>query len=383
MIYNQIRNVILIIMRGVPMSGGLGIIALESFAESAKRIDKILCEWRGADSFLIECICPRFSSGEGKAVLKESVREKDIFILVDVCNNSIKYKFDGEYNRMSPDDHYADLKRVIGACNGKAKSITVVMPFLYESRQHRKVLRESLDCALMLRELELLGVDNLITFDAHDPRMQNVLPLNGIENISPTLQFTQALLTEYDDIEIDSEHLLIIAPDEGATERAVFLSSVYGVNLGMFYKRRDYSRVVDGMNPIIAHDFCGGDISGMDAIVIDDMIVSGKSMLDVCRQLKDRGAKRVFIFATFGLFSYGFKEFDEAYENGFFERIFTTNLIYQKEELLSKEYYYSVNMNRYIASAIDTLNRGKSMYKLVRPQDRIKEVIAEYKAKDV
>lgn len=365
------------------MSGGLGIIALESFAESAKRIDKILCEWRGSDSFLIDCICPRFSSGEGKAVLKESVREKDIFILVDVCNNSIKYKFDGEYNRMSPDDHYADLKRVIGACNGKAKSITVVMPFLYESRQHRKVLRESLDCALMLRELELLGVDNLITFDAHDPRMQNVLPLNGFENVSPTLQFTQALLTEYDDIEIDSDNLLIIAPDEGATERAVFLSSVYGVNLGMFYKRRDYSRVVDGMNPIIAHDFCGGDINGMDAIVIDDMIVSGKSMLDVCRQLKERGAKRVFIFATFGLFSYGFKEFDEAYEKGFFERIFTTNLIYQKEELLSKEYYYSVNMNRYIASAIDTLNRGKSMYKLVRPQDRIKEVIAEYKAKDV
>ena len=363
------------------MSEGLGIVALESYAESAKRINEILCKWRGADNFLIECTCPRFSSGEGKAILNQSVRKKDIFILVDVCNSSIKYKFDGQYNRMSPDDHYQDLKRVISACNGKANSITVVMPFLYESRQHRKVLRESLDCALMLREFEFIGVDNLITFDAHDPRMQNVLPLNGFENISPALQFTQCLLTQYEDIDFDPEHLIIIAPDEGATERAVFLSSVYGVNLGMFYKRRDYSHVVDGTNPIIAHDFCGGDISGMDAIVIDDMIVSGKSMLDVCKQLKERGAKRVFVFATFGLFSYGFKDFDEAYEKGYFEKIFTTNLIYQKKEMLDKEYYYSVNMNRYIASAIDTLSKGESMHGLVRPERRIKEVIAEYKGK--
>jgi len=360
------------------MNEKLGIIALESFAESAKRIDQILCEWRGESSFLIECSCPRFSSGEGKAIINESVRDRDIFILVDVTNSSIKYKFDGEYNRMSPDDHYQDLKRVICACNGKAASITVVMPFLYESRQHRKILRESLDCAMMLRELEAMGVHNLVTFDAHDPRMQNVVPLNGFENISPSLQFTQALLTEYEDIKIDPKNMIIIAPDEGATERAVFLSSVYGINLGMFYKRRDYSSIVDGSNPIVAHDFCGGNIEGMDAIVIDDMIVSGNSMLDVCAQLKERGVKRVFVFATFGLFSKGFSEFDKAYEKGYFEKIFTTNLIHQKKEMLEKEYYYSVNMNRYVALAIDTISKGESMHELSRPQLKIKEMIEKY-----
>ena len=357
----------------------LGIISLESYIDKAKRINQILCGWRHQDNFLIDVQCPRFASGEAKAVIKQSVRNKDIYIIVDVCNNSLKYKMDGELNRMSPDDHYQDLKRVIAACNGKAKRITVIMPFLYESRQHRKTARESLDCAVMLNELQFLGVDNIVTFDAHDPRMQNVLPLNGIENISPALQFTQALLTEYEDIKIDPEHLMFIAPDEGATERVVFFASVFGVNIGMFYKRRDYANIVDGTNPIIAHDFCGGDLQGLDAIVVDDMIASGGSIIDVCKQIKDRGAKRIFIFATFGLFSSGFDKLDKAYEEGLFDRIFTTNLIYQKPELLEKKYYYGVNMNQYMAAIIDTLNHHSSMQALTKPAARIRETIRNYK----
>ncbi|MBQ6441796.1 MAG: ribose-phosphate pyrophosphokinase [Lachnospiraceae bacterium] len=358
----------------------LGIISLESYREKASRIDQILCDWRGEDSFLIDVQCPRFASGEAKCMIKQSVRDKDLFLLVDVCNNSLKYKMDGEYNRMSPDDHYQDLKRVIAACSGKARRITVVMPFLYEGRQHRKTARESLDCAMMLKELEFLGVDNIVTFDAHDPRMQNVLPLCGMEIISPALQFTQALLTEYEDISISSDRLMFIAPDEGATERVVFFASVFGVNIGMFYKRRDYANIIDGTNPIVAHDFCGGSLKGMDAIVVDDMIASGGSIIDVCRQIKDRGAKRVFIFSTFGLFSNGFEKLDRAYEEKLFDRIFTTNLVYQKPELLKKEYYLGVNMNRYIAAIIDTLNRNGSMQSLIKPEKRIRETIAGYHA---
>jgi ribose-phosphate pyrophosphokinase len=361
------------------MDRTLGIITLESFEKRAKRINEILCEWRGEENFLIKASCPRFSSGEAKAVLEESVRDKDIYILVDVCNNSLKYKMDGEMNRMSPDDHYQDLKRVIAACNGKAARINVIMPFLYESRQHRKTARESLDCAVMLKEMEFLGVDSIVTFDAHDPRMQNVLPLKGIENVSPALQFTQGLLTEYEDIKIDPEHLMFIAPDEGATERVVFLASVFGVNIGMFYKRRDYSTIVDGTNPIVAHDFCGGSLDGMDAIVVDDMIASGGSIIDVCKQIKERGAGRVFIFSTFGLFTSGFAKLDKAYEEGLFDRIFTTNLVYQKPELLEKEYYYSINMNRYIAAIIDNLNRNNAMYDLIKPEKRIRKTIENYK----
>ncbi len=281
---------------------------------------------------------------------------------------------------MSPDDHYQDLKRVIAACNGRAKRITVVMPFLYESRQHRKTDRESLDCAVMLKELEYYGVDNIVTFDAHDPRMQNVLPLSGIENISPALQFTQSFLTEYEDIIIDSEHLMFIAPDEGATERVVFFASVFGVYIGMFYKRRDYSNIVGGTNPIIAHDFCGGNLNGMDAIIVDDMIASGGSMIDVCKQIKERGAKRIFIFATFGLFSNGFEKLDKAYESGLFNRIFVTNLVYQKPELLERKYCIVVNMNRYMAAIIDTLNRNESMKKLIKPEDRMRKTIQTYKS---
>ncbi len=361
------------------MQDRLGIIALESAATIGKRVNEVLMEWRKDGSFLIPCECPRFGSGEGKGIIKESVRNKDIYIIVDILNNSLTYKMDGEPNRMSPDDNYMDLKRVIAACNGKASRINVIMPFLYEGRQHRKTTRESLDCAVMLRELENMGVHEVITFDAHDPRMQNTVPLHSLENISPALQFTQALLTEYEDIIIDSDHLMLIAPDEGATERVVFLASLYGVNIGMFYKRRDYTRIVEGCNPIIAHDFCGASVEGKDVIVIDDMISSGGSILDVGRQLKSMGAGRVFVFSTFGLFTNGFEKFDKAYEEGAFDRIFTTNLIYQKPELLEKEYYFSVTMNRYIAAIIDTLNKGDTMQDLTKPAARIKEMVNRYK----
>lgn len=361
------------------MTNNLGIIALESSLTTGKRVDQIISGWRGQENFLIPCECPRFSSGEAKAIINKSVRDKDLYILVDVCNNSIKYKMDGELNRMSPDDHYQDLKRVISACSGRAGRINVVMPFLYESRQHRRTMRESLDCAMMLREIEAMGVHSLITFDAHDPRIHNVTPFRSFENVSPALQFVQAFLAEYEDLQLDDDHLMFIAPDEGATERSVFMASVFGVNLGMFYKRRDYTQIVDGTNPIVAHDFSGASVKGMDVVVVDDMIASGGSILDVASQLKDRGAKRIFFFATFGLFSSGLKKFDEAYEKGLFTRIFTTNLIYQKPELLQKEYYCSVNMNRYIAAIIDTMNKGESLQALVKPATRIKETIMKYK----
>lgn len=361
------------------MPGKLGIVALESAMRIGSRIDNILAEWREGEHFLIGCECPRFASGEAKGILKESIRERDLFILVDVCNSSLTYRMNGQPNRMSPDDHYQDLKRVIAATGGKAGRITVVMPFLYEGRQHRKTCRESLDCAVMLRELEDMGVHGIVTFDAHDPRMQNVVPLSSIENISPALQFTQALLTEYEDIRIDGDHLMFIAPDEGATERAVFLATIYGVNLGMFYKRRDYTRIVDGTNPIVSHDFCGSGVEGKDVIVVDDMIASGGSILDVSRQLKDRGAARVFLFATFGLFSNGLEKIDRAYEAGEFDRIFTTNLVYQSPEILNRPYYFSVNMNRYIAAIIDTMNRGGSLEELMKPAGRIRGMIDLYK----
>lgn len=359
----------------------LGIIALESARNAGEKIDDILSGWRHGEHFLIPSSCPRFGSGEAKGLVKESVRDRDIYILVDVCNPSVTYKMDGYINRMSPDDHFQDLKRVIAACNGKAGRITVIMPFLYESRQHRRTGRESLDCAMMLRELENMGVHDIITFDAHDPRVQNSIPFSGFEDVSPALQFTQALLTEYEDLKLDSEHMMFISPDEGATQRVVFMASIFGVNIGMFYKRRDYSRIVDGMNPIIAHDFCGESVKGKDVIVVDDMISSGGSMIDVARQLKDRGAARVFMFATFGLFTNGLEKFDEAYSAGIFDRVFTTNLVHQKPELLERSWYFSVGMNRYVAAIIDTLNKGESMSELIKPAERMKEMVELYKGK--
>lgn len=363
------------------MRSKLGIIALESARNAGERINEIFAEWRGGEHFLIPVECPRFGTGEGKGIIRESVRDRDLYILVDVCNPSVTYSMDGEPNRMSPDDHYQDLKRVIAAANGKAARITVVMPFLYESRQHRRTVRESLDCALMLRELESMGVHDIITFDAHDPRVQNSTPLSSFEDVSPALQFTESLLSEYDDLSIDSERLMFIAPDEGAMPRVVFMASIFGVNIGMFYKRRDYARIVNGMNPIVAHDFCGESVSGKDVVVIDDMIASGGSMIDVAEQLKGRGAGRVFIFSTFGLFTHGFERFDAAFANGIFDRIFTTDLIHQKPALREKPWYRSVSMSRYVAAIIDTLNKGESLHGLVRPATRMKEIIGAYKAR--
>ncbi len=360
------------------MPGKLSLIALESAARIGRRVDAILSDWRDGEHFLVSAECPRFSSGEGKCVLRDSVRDRDVYILVDVCNNALTYQMAGVPNRMSPDDHYQDLKRVIAACNGRAERITVIMPFLYEGRQHRKTLRESLDCAVMLRELENMGVHGILTFDAHDPRMQNVLPLMALDNVSPSLQFTQALLAEYEDLQPDSDHLMFIAPDEGATERVVFLATLFGVNIGMFYKRRDYTRIVNGSNPIVAHDFCGSSVAGKDVIVIDDMIASGGSILDTSRQLRDMGARRIFIFSTFGLFTSGLDKFDRAFEQGAFDRIFTTNLIYQSPELMTREWYLSVNMDRYIAALIDTLNRGESIQNLIRPAERIRHAVQTY-----
>ena len=354
------------------------LLVLPSAESIGRRVSAILTEWYGNGDYLVPLECPRFSSGEGKAVIRESVRDRDVYILVDVCNSSLTYRMDGMLNRMSPDDHYQDLKRVISACNGTAGRITVIMPFLYESRQHRRNLRESMDCALMLQELENMGVHSLITFDAHDPRMQNSIPLTCFENVSPALQFTQALLTEYEDLRLDAEHLMFIAPDEGATGRVVFFASLFGVNIGMFYKRRDFSTIVDGVNPIVAHDFCGQSVRGMDCIVIDDMIASGGSILDVARQLKERGAQRIFVFSTFGLFTSGLEKFDIAWRDGLFDRVFTTNLIYQKPELLEKPWYCTVNMGRYIAAIIDTLHRGDSLQELTKPASRIREMLSLY-----
>ena len=360
------------------MEERIALIALKSAEKIGARVDRILTGWRTDGPFSVPVDCPRFSSGEAKCVIGESVRDRDVYLFVDVCNPSVTYRMYGEDNRMSPDDHYQDLKRAIAACNGRARRITVIMPFLYEGRQHRKTGRESLDCALMLRELESMGMHSLITFDAHDPRIQNVVPLTGMENVSPALQFTQAFLTEYDDLGIDSGRLMFIAPDEGATERVVFLASLFGVNIGMFYKRRDYARIVNGTNPVIAHDFCGGSVAGKDVVVVDDMIASGGSMLDTAKQLKEMGAKRVFVFSTFGLFTDGLSKFDRAYADGWFDRLFTTNLVYQTPELLAREYYVSVTMDRYIAALIDTLSRGDSIQNLIRPAGRIREMLALY-----
>ena len=361
------------------MQGKIALIALPSAEKIGHRVNRILSEWRNGGDYLVPVECPRFSSGEAKCIIRESVRDRDVYIMVDVCNMSLTYRMFGETNRMSPDDHYQDLKRVIAACGGTAGRITVIMPFLYEGRQHRKTTRESLDCAVMLRELENMGVHSLLSFDVHDPRMQNVVPLMGMEDISPALQFTQAMLTEYEDLILDSSHLMFIAPDEGATGRVVFLASLFGVNIGMFYKRRDYTRIIDGTNPVIAHDFCGGSVEGKDVIVVDDMIASGGSILDTARQLKHMGAKRVFLFSTFGLFTSGLDKFDRAFASGDFDRIFTTNLIYQKPELLEREYYFSVKMDRYIAALIDTLNRGETIHDLTRPAERIREMVNLYR----
>ncbi|MBR2843312.1 MAG: ribose-phosphate pyrophosphokinase [Lachnospiraceae bacterium] len=376
--------------------GPLGIIPLKSCVEMGNKIDYYITTWRKnreselkgtiafsgyeKDTFLVGADTPRFGSGESKGLIKETIRGKDIFLLVDVCNNSLEYKMAGKPNRMSPDDHFQDLKRIIAAIGGKARRITVIMPFLYESRQHKRTGRESLDCALGLRELYDMGVDNLITFDAHDPRVINAAPLNGFENIKPSYQFLKNLCKYEKDLKFDKDHLVMISPDEGAIDRSVYFASVLGIDMGMFYKRRDYSQVVDGVNPIVAHEYLGTDLAGKDVIVVDDMISSGGSMIDTAKDLKDRGANRVFIFATFGLFTNGMSKFDEAYEKGLFTRVLTTNLTYQNPELLSREYYTSVDMSKYISYIIDTLNHDASISDLLDPSSKIKSLVERYEA---
>ncbi|MDF2951716.1 MAG: hypothetical protein K0S18_1299 [Anaerocolumna sp.] len=375
--------------------GTLGIIALESSKTLGSKVNDFIVKWRNEvdsehtstiafagyqrDNYLINACCPRFGSGEGKGVIRESVRGSDLYLLLDVANYNLSYTVCGQVNHMSPDDHYQDLKRIIAAVGGKARRITVIMPFLYEGRQHRRTSRESLDCALALQELVHMGVDSIITFDAHDPRVQNAIPLNSFETVQPTYQFIKALLKYVPNMHLDAQNLMVISPDEGGMSRAVYFANVLGVDLGMFYKRRDFTTIVNGRNPIVAHEFLGDDVEGKDMLIIDDMISSGESMLDVAKELKRRNAGRIFVCSTFGLFTNGFDKFDEAYEQGLIYRVLTTNLVYQPEELLKKEYYINVDMSKYIALLIDTLNHDNSISQLLSPTERIQNLLNRYK----
>ncbi len=328
------------------------------------------------DSYMLDLKLPRFGTGEGKGVIMESVRGADLFILCDVTNYSLTYTVCGYENHMSPDNHFQDLKRIISAANGKAKRITVIMPFLYEGRQHKRSMRESLDCSLALQELAAMGVSNIVTFDAHDPRVQNAIPLKGFDSFMPAYQFIKTLLEHVPDLTIDSDHMMAISPDEGAMERAIYFANILGISMGMFYKRRDYSTVVNGKNPIVAHEFLGDPVEGKDVLVIDDMISSGESMLDVAKQLKDRKAKRVFVFTTFGLFTDGLEKFDEYYEKGYISKVVTTNLTYRTPELLEREWYQEADMTKYLASIIDHLNHDVSISKIQSPTDKIRKLLA-------
>ena len=371
--------------------GDLGIIPLQSCSELGKMVNEYIVDWRKEredvlhqddkikDSYIVNTKCSRFVSGEAKGTILDSIRGKDLYLLVDVTNYSIEYSLCGHMNKMSPDDHYSDLKRIITAAAGKARRINVIMPFLYESRQHKRTSRESLDCAVALQELHALGVENIITFDAHDPRVQNAIPNSGFDSIQPTYQFIKALFNNVPDLQVDSEHMMIISPDEGAMGRAVYYSNVLGLDMGMFYKRRDYSRVVNGRNPIVAHEFLGSSVEGKDVFIVDDMISSGESMLDVAKELKKRKANRVFVAATFGLFTNGLKQFDEYYEQGLISKVLTTNVIYQTPDLLSRPYYINVDLSKYIALMIDKLNYDHSISELLDPNAKIQNALTYYR----
>ena len=373
----------------------LKLIALPSAEKMGRRVNDYLVEFRRnihndkvksdpafhgykESSYLVEAECPRFGTGEGKAVLHESIRGKDLFILVDVCNHSISYRMNGYANHMSPDDHYQDLKRVISACNGKAHRINVIMPFLYEGRQHKRNGRESLDCAYALEELRDMGVSNFITFDAHDPRVQNSTPLSGFDNFTSPYQFIRALLYGEEDLIVDKDHLLVISPDEGALDRAIYFATVLGVDTGMFYKRRDYSTIVNGKNPIVAHEFLGDNIDGKDIVIIDDMISSGGSMLDTARQLKKMNARRVYICCTFGLFTEGLDAFDRAYEQGCFDKVITTNLTYLPPEIFKRPYFLEADMSKFMASIIDFMNHDISLSNILATTDKIHQILDAY-----
>lgn len=380
-------------LENIPV-GSLGMIPIDGCQELGGKVNDYLVKWRKEavaktkddvvfhdyqkETYIIDAKVPRFGSGEAKGIINESVRGKDIYLMVDVCNYSLTYSLSGHTNHMSPDDHFQNLKRVIAAIGGKARRINVIMPFLYESRQHKRSSRESLDCALALQELVRMGVDNIITFDAHDPRVQNAIPLSGFETVRPTYQFIKGLLQNVPDLKIDSEHMMAISPDEGGTNRAVYLANVLGLDMGMFYKRRDYTKIVDGRNPIVAHEFLGSSVEGKDVIIIDDMISSGDSIIEVATELKRRKANRIYAAATFGLFTNGLAKFDEAYEKGIIHGILTTNLIYQTPELLSKPYYINCDMSKYIALIIDTLNHDGSLSNILSPNERIQNVLRKY-----
>lgn len=375
--------------------GSLGIIPLEGCRSLGEKVNDYLVKWRTVresehknslafagyqrDSYILQTKVPRFGTGEAKGVILESVRGSDLYILVDVANYSLTYSLCGHENHMSPDDHYQDLKRIIAAVGGKARRITVIMPFLYESRQHKRTARESLDCALALQEMVHMGVDNIVTFDAHDPRVQNAIPLHGFETVQPTYQFIKGLLKHVPDLQLDSDHMMVISPDEGGMGRAIYMANVLGLDIGMFYKRRDYTRIVNGRNPIVAHEFLGTDVEGKDMVIIDDMISSGESVLEVATALKERKARKIFICTTFGLFTNGLERFDKAYESGIIDRVLTTNLIYQTPELLKREWYIDCDMSKYIAYLIDTLNHDASISDLLNPSERIQKVVAKYK----
>ena len=377
--------------------GPLGLIPMNSCTELGRKVDAYLADWRRErenenkttiafkgyqkDSYIVDAKVPRFGSGEAKGIINQSVRGDDLYIMVDVCNYSLTYSLSGHVNHMSPDDHFQDLKRIIAAVGGKARRITVIMPFLYESRQHKRNGRESLDCAMMLQELAGMGVDHIITFDAHDPRVQNAIPLHGFENVPCIYQFIKSLLRTETELQIDAAHMMVISPDESGMNRAVTFANYLGLDLGMFYKRRDYTRIVDGRNPIVAHEFLGSSVEGKDVLIVDDMISSGESILDVAKELKRRKARKVFLAATFGLFTGGLSKFDDYYDKNLIDRVLTTNLIYQTPELLSKPYYVNVDLSKYIALIIDTLNHNASLHDLLIPTDRINRVLNQYKSK--
>ena len=377
--------------------GPLGLIPLKGMEEFTKKVNNYLVEWRKEresehkdtllfseyekDNYIIKSTISRFGSGEAKGTIEESVRGDDLYLLVDVCNYSMTYSLSGKINHMSPDDHFQDLKRIIAAIAGKARRINVIMPFLYESRQHKKTGRESLDCALALQELTNMGVENIITFDAHDPRVQNAIPLKGFETVQPIYQYTKGLLRNFPDLQVDSEHMMIISPDEGGMRRAIYFANMLKLDVGMFYKRRDYTKVVDGRNPIIAHEFLGADVEGKDLVIIDDMISSGESVQEVAKELKKRKARRVFVCATFGLFTNGFARFDQYYEDGIIDGIFTTNLVYQSPDLLSRPYYHSIEMSKYVALIIDNLNHDSTISGLLTPTNRINNFLDKVKNK--
>lgn len=373
----------------------LKLIALDSVTELGKEVDRHLVAsrkkmWKELpeslstfgyeqDSYLAKFQTPRFGSGEAKGSMLESVRGTDIYILADVVNHSITYTIDGKENRKSPDDHFQDLKRIIGACSGHPHRINVIMPFLYEGRQHRRSNLESLDCALALQELSDMGVKNIITFDAHDPRVQNAIPLCGFDNFFTTLQFLRSFFDAVPDAVVDSDHMMVISPDEGGMGRAVYYATILGLDMGMFYKRRDYSTIVNGKNPIVAHEFLGNSVKGKDVFILDDMIASGESMLDVAHELRKRDARNIYIATTYGLFTEGLQKFDDAYEKGLISRILTTNLTYQSPELLAKPYYTSVDLSKYIALIIDTINHDTSVNDIINPTAKIQELLRNHK----